>query len=317
MPLLAPNARSAQMALAALQQEIVLSGKRREVLDAVASTGDVLLPAYSLFSHTPRVRAAKWLAPGARRAFEDAVVAYEAMTDRPLHSAPRPDRPLVKLLSSKWLGWLGPQPVGHWWTPAACLMATMTNMLGAPLQFATENNLYLAHEGLKFKVTPDGMYSNFRGRFVYANSRALDAQWERITCPERTSEHFVARAAQACGSEAALWAASHVLQAEALGVIPKLEISAVTLTEMPRRTRRVNAPVAASPDLIAAIAGCREVVDLDGTISDLYTVMVPYLMGGRQFVKEFACPWTHPDHNLTPKIRNRLEELLAVYERAA
>jgi len=317
MPLLVPDARSAQLALAALQQEIILSGARRAVLEATASSASVTLPGHSMFSHTPRVRAAKWLAPMARRPFEDAVAAYEAMTDRPLHSTPRPDRQLANLLSSKWRGWLAPQSAGNWWVPAANLLAVMSNMLGKPLQIAELENLCLEHDGLRFKVTPNGMFSNFRGRFIYANARALDARWEHVEVQARQTGHFVAQAAAATGLEAAMWAASHVVHAEQLGVIPKLELSAVTLTEMPRRTRRVNTPVPASPDLIAAIAGCREVVDLDGTVSDLYSVMVPYLMGGRQFVQEFACPWTHPDHNLTPKIRSRLEELLLEYERAS
>jgi len=316
MPLLVPDARSAQVALAALQQEIVLSGNRRAVLESLGSSGAVSLPAYSMFSHTPRVRAARWLAPTARRPFEDAVAAYEAMTDRPLHSTPRPDRRLMNLLSSKWSGWLEPRHPGHWWVPAASLLGLMSNMLGAPLQIADRENLVLEHDGLKFKVTPNGMHSNFRGRFIYAHARAQDALWRHIEVPASTSDHFVARAAAATGSEAALWAASHVVQAEQLGVIPELKEDAVNLEKVPRRGRKLNAPVAASPDLVAAIAGCREVLDLDGTLSDLYVVMVPFLMQRRQFTEEFACPWTHPDHNLTPRIRGRLEELLATYERA-
>lgn len=316
--LLRADSRLAVQALSVLHREVTLKQAQRRVLEAFSlpEHGEVCLPQHSLFSSTLQVRAAQWLAPRPTVDFEDCVAAYEDLADRSLGKVSRLDRVVYRILPRQHPDWLPRQFVPAWWVSAAAMLALISNVLGDPVNVDGEE-LLLEHDGLRFKVTANGIYSNFRGRFMYTE-RAKDFDSPLVSMPARVVRHPLATAVQDLPAHAQ-WAASYLLLCEEEKVIAPITSDTLLKVGLAKRGRRKGTVVhrIRGADRVAAVAGCREVLEYGGTLQDLYSVAVPYLMTSRQFKQTFACPWTHPEHGLTERLRSKFEETLVLLDREA
>lgn len=314
--LLRSDARGATQALSSLQREIALNRAQRAVMEAfsLSEPEEVTLPGYHIFSSTSTVRATQWLAPRPTGDFEDCVAAYEDLADRDLDAAPRLDRIVTKLIPRQSEEWLPPQPAGQWWPSAVAMLALLSNCVMEPVQVG-EDELLLQANGLKFRVTPRGMHSNFRGRFMYVK-RPLGGLPGKAGVGAITVRHPLACAVRELPDHAK-WAVAYLLWCEQSGVIQKITAESILKVGAAKRGRRLGSvrKRAVGADGVAAVYACRDLASMGGTIADLYSAAVPDLMSARDFKRRFSCPWTHPTHRITDTVREKLEEFLATVER--
>ena len=288
--------------------------------DHVDAPSRVKLPGFDLFDEEAGIKVFDWCVPNTRKDFDDVLVAYEAFADRPLGSFTRPDKEAIAACAStrgrKFFG-----PISrrwNWWTPAVKLVAVASKVSGAPVEYLKDRVL-LEHKGFRMEVTPNGCWSNFRGRIRASDGRAEDVGRDYISVGAWFTKEPLAAALIAVGAPApVLWACNSLLREVAKEAHPPISMRSLDMEAERAIGRPRKGPKARKPaDVLGALAQAREAMDgAQGEgLLDVYRALVPYALTSREFKEAIGNPFCHPGTSVTEATRERVEEVMGTIEK--
>lgn len=290
------------------------------LLDQPDNPQTVMLPGFAVFDHAGGLRALDWCLPRTRLDRDEILGIYEEYVDRPLGRVPVPDRVARGVFSGKSADTVFGErrSPAQWWLPAAQLIAVASAKTKIAAKY-TEDTVSLDLGDYQMSVTPEGCWSNFRGRLKTAADLPDDANIGALRVPLLMTKHPLAGALAAHSMPVGvLWAANCAIRAESAGRIPKIRAAhlGVLRKSRGRGPRRLKASVA---DVVGAISASREMLDGPeyATLRDLYKVAVPTLMTVTDFTDLLADPWGRSALEGKPigsGVRARMHEFLDVKE---
>lgn len=284
------------------------------MLDEPKDAKPVMLPGFTIFDHCNGIFAADWCVPRPRVDRDEVVMIYEEYVDRPLGRLPVPDRVARRVYAGAAADtFFGPRCAdGDWWTPAAKLVAIASSMTRTPAVYY-ETSVSLDLGDCRMSAAPDGCWSNFMQRVRVAPDLAHDASMDGLRVPLLITNHPLAKAVAGENlSPAVLWAINSAIRTESAEAIPT--IKPIHVGFVPRKKRSKSKVVGTTADVVGAIAACRELLDEQALLMDLYRVAVPILMSGADFSDLLAPAWKDSNRRLNTALIQKAHEFLDLKE---
>lgn len=281
------------------------------VEDLDAMTGrSVRVPGFDVFSRSGSMPPFMWLFPKPEGGEEQFLYGYEAFADRPHGQVRAPGTMAAHIYARSRVGratFASSKLSSHWWTPALTLAAVAQHFSeGAPL---VEGDEWSTHVGPGYvKVSPRGVWSNFRNALVCCARPPGDFPAESLRFPDLTSDSSLARAVMRRSEDmdmGVLWSLNAVLRAlEGYTLDPALVRSGL-LARCESYSGRVTS-------ISRAMAAAEEILQSsdDHVVEKLKEAVVPQILGSYQFKQIFGLPGSAPHRKVSRSTRHRWREYL-------
>lgn len=281
---------------------------------------NVMLPGFSIFDVSERIRATEWCTPRQVVDRDEIISVYEEYVDRPLGTTPVPDR----VGRSLYIGKASDQFFGRrrkateWFLPVLKIIALAAHASRGKVTLGPDS-VHLDMGDYVMSASPRGCWSNTTGALHRSVQRPDDANTDTLRVPVLLTSHRLAKALVALESPPwMLWIANTAIRAEMAGDIPK--IRAVHLDRIPQgRTAQEPFKAGEPADIAAAMVVCRQITDAPypGSHQDLFASAVPLLMREVDFKDLVGAVGSDPDKVVSEDGCEKFMEYLDIIERQA